>query len=146
MPSETLWMVIDPVLEAPDLANADGVQPDGVVMRSTSKTAALAYAGRRNNALNRRAAERRCQVVEYVRKDVADAEAQRLREDVAALRAAVALHAQTLDHRALGRPDFVKRDRDSIDNDLYNAVRARDPRWWDREVPGLAACSEGDNA
>lgn len=82
---------------------------------------------------------------EFVRKDVAEAEAQRLREDVAALRAAVALHAQTLDDRALGHPDHVKRDRDSIDNDLYSAVRARDPRWWDREVPGLAACSEGDN-
>jgi hypothetical protein len=53
------------------------------------------------------------------------------------VRRAVARHAQTLDNRALGYPDADKRDRDSIDNELYNAVRALDPEWWDRAVPGL---------
>jgi hypothetical protein len=51
------------------------------------------------------------------------------------LRKAVARHARTLDDIALGKHDG--RDRDSIDNELYNAVRATDPAWWDAQVPGL---------
>jgi hypothetical protein len=57
------------------------------------------------------------------------------------LREAVALHARTLDDRALGHPEHLKRDRDAIDNDLYNAVRATDPAWWDKRVPGLGAAA-----
>lgn len=62
---------------------------------------------------------------------------ERLRAENRRLREAVAAHARTLDDRALGLPEHVERDRDSIDNELYNAVRAVDPVWWDREVPGL---------
>ena len=59
-------------------------------------------------------------------------------EAVDRLREAVARHARTLDDRALGHPAHVARDRDAIDNELYNAVRAVDPAWWDAAVPGLA--------
>ena len=58
------------------------------------------------------------------------------RERIRELSEAVALHARTLDDIALGKPDG--RDRDQIDNELYNAVRRLDPAWWDRRVPGLA--------
>jgi hypothetical protein len=55
------------------------------------------------------------------------------------IRNAVALHARTLDDIALGKEDA--RDRDDIDNALYNQVRALDPKWWDDAVPGLARTS-----
>ncbi len=51
------------------------------------------------------------------------------------VRVAVAAHAQTLDDAALGRG--VVHDRDTIDNAMYNVVRATDPEAWDRMVPGL---------
>jgi hypothetical protein len=50
---------------------------------------------------------------------------------------AVAHHAQVLDSRALGHPDYALLDRDDIDNHLYNAVRDISPEWWDEKVPGL---------
>lgn len=56
-------------------------------------------------------------------------------DEIVRLREAVALHARTLDDIALGKPD--DRHRDEIDNELYNAVRAGDPKWWDARVPGL---------
>lgn len=68
---------------------------------------------------------------ERARAEDAEAENERLRE-------AIALHACTLDDRALGHPEHNRRDRDSIDNDLYNLVRRIDPGWWDERVPGMA--------
>lgn len=38
------------------------------------------------------------------------------------LEAAIRRHRDMLDARALGHPEHVKRDRDDIDNDLYNAT------------------------
>lgn len=64
-------------------------------------------------------------------------EAGRLQVENERLREAVALHAGTLDDRALGHPEHNKRDRDSIDNELYNLVRRVDPSWWDQRVPGM---------
>jgi hypothetical protein len=54
-----------------------------------------------------------------------------------AIREAVALHARTLDDLALGKPENQGRDRDDIDNNLYNVVRETSPAWWDAQVPGL---------
>lgn len=59
------------------------------------------------------------------------------------IREAVMRHARTLDDRALGHPEHIARDRDSIDNEMYNVVRAIDPARWDDEVPGLGRTAEG---
>ena len=65
-----------------------------------------------------------------------------LQESWRQIRDAVAAHANTIDKRVLALEEIPREERDAIDNALYNAVRAIDPEWWDREVPGLNAIFE----
>jgi hypothetical protein len=69
----------------------------------------------------------------------AAAERDRLRAENEALREAVARHANEIDPKVLAMVEIPAEHRDAIDNKMYNAVRALDPQWWDKKVPGLNA-------